>query len=62
MGHPFKLLVSPLPLSPRLWLSLAEAYAEKLHLDMRQKFWGYAKDENLDAIDLHKALPAFLLS
>ena len=36
-------------------LRLAEAFAEKVHLDMRRKYWGYAKGEELDAIDLHKA-------
>lgn len=27
---------------------LAEAFAERLHQRVRQDFWGYAKDENLD--------------
>ncbi len=33
---------------------LAEAFAEKIHLDMRIKYWGYAKGEHLEAQDLHK--------
>ena len=33
---------------------LAEAYAEKLHLDVRIKEWGYAPDEGLSAEDLIK--------
>ena len=33
---------------------LAEAYAEKLHLDVRVKEWGYAPDEGLSAEDLIK--------
>jgi 5-methyltetrahydrofolate--homocysteine methyltransferase len=38
------------------WLGrFAEAFAEKIHLDIRTKFWGYAKDEKLEATDLHKA-------
>ncbi len=36
---------------------LAEAFAEKIHLDMRVKYWGYAKEEHLEATDLHKVLP-----
>lgn len=32
---------------------LAEAYAEKLHADIRQELWGYAPEEELDAADLH---------
>lgn len=31
---------------------LAEAFAEKLHHDIRTKFWGYAPDENLNLVDL----------
>lgn len=31
---------------------LAEALAEKLHLDVRKKYWGYAKEENLTQEDL----------
>ena len=33
---------------------LAEAFAEKLHQDIRQKDWGYAKDEQLEIKDLLK--------
>ncbi len=33
---------------------LAEAFAEKLHLDMRKTHWGYAPDEQLDASDMLK--------
>ena len=33
---------------------LAEAYAEKLHLDVRTTIWGYAASEKLDADDLLK--------
>ncbi|ELR17587.1 5methyltetrahydrofolate-homocysteine methyltransferase [Acanthamoeba castellanii str. Neff] len=33
---------------------LAEAFAEKLHADVRTKMWGYSKDEQLDASDLLK--------
>jgi cobalamin-dependent methionine synthase I len=40
---------------------LAEAYAEKIHLDMRREYWGYAKTEELDAVDLHKAWVAACL-
>lgn len=31
---------------------LAEAFAEKLHLDLRKDYWGYAKDEDLSLDDL----------
>lgn len=31
---------------------LAEAFAEKLHLDLRMNLWGYAPDEDLDLKDL----------
>ena len=31
---------------------LAEAFAEKLHLDVRKQWWGYAPDENLSLDDL----------
>jgi 5-methyltetrahydrofolate--homocysteine methyltransferase len=31
---------------------LAEACAEKVHLDMRRAHWGYSTDEELDAADL----------
>ena len=30
---------------------LAEAFAEKLHLDVRKELWGYSPDENLTAQD-----------
>jgi len=30
----------------------AEAFAEKMHLDMRRQYWGYSKDEDLHAEDL----------
>lgn len=33
---------------------LAEAFAEKLHEDVRKNYWGYAKDEKLDIDDLLK--------
>lgn len=33
---------------------LAEAFAEKMHELVRKDYWGYAKDENLDNIDLIK--------
>ena len=33
---------------------LAEAFAEKLHEDVRTQYWGYASQEHLDAADLHK--------
>lgn len=32
----------------------AEALAEYVHEDMRKNSWGYAKDENLEATNLHK--------
>jgi 5-methyltetrahydrofolate--homocysteine methyltransferase len=32
----------------------AEAFAEKLHEDIRQTHWGYSQAERLDAADLHK--------
>ncbi len=43
---------------------LAEAFAEKLHHDVRTDYWGYAKDEDLSMTDIHKAVyqgirPAF---
>ncbi len=31
---------------------LAEAFAEKLHRDVRMEYWGYAADETLDNMDL----------
>ena len=31
---------------------LAEAFAEWLHLQVRREWWGYAKDEKLDAVEL----------
>ncbi len=31
---------------------LAEAFAEKLHLDLRKDYWGYASDEDLNLDDL----------
>lgn len=31
---------------------LAEAFAEKLHLDIRKNYWGYSSDENLNYDDL----------
>jgi 5-methyltetrahydrofolate--homocysteine methyltransferase len=31
---------------------LAEAFAEYIHREIRTKYWGYAKDENLDIVDL----------
>jgi 5-methyltetrahydrofolate--homocysteine methyltransferase len=34
---------------------LAEAFAEKLHADVRKEFWGYAADENLTTEDLLQA-------
>lgn len=34
---------------------LAEAFAEKLHEDVRKTFWGYAKDEDLSMADILKA-------
>mmetsp|Transcript_18755 Transcript_18755/g.27926 ORF Transcript_18755/g.27926 Transcript_18755/m.27926 type:complete len:556 (+) Transcript_18755:3-1670(+) len=33
---------------------LAEAFAEKLHEEVRTKYWGYASDETLSTKDLHK--------
>lgn len=33
---------------------LAEAFAEKLHMDVRKNYWGYAPDENLDLNNLFK--------
>lgn len=33
---------------------LAEAFAEKLHEMVRLELWGYARQENLNASDLHK--------
>jgi 5-methyltetrahydrofolate--homocysteine methyltransferase len=33
---------------------LAEAFAEKLHEDVRKTFWGYSKQEHLEASDLLK--------
>lgn len=33
---------------------LAEAFAEKLHLDVRKELWGYAKDEDLTITELLK--------
>jgi cobalamin-dependent methionine synthase I/methionine synthase I (cobalamin-dependent) len=33
---------------------LAEAFAEKLHHDVRTKLWGYASAEQLSANDMHK--------
>lgn len=33
---------------------LSEALAEKLHLDVRKTYWGYAPDEQLNAQDLLK--------
>lgn len=33
---------------------LAEAFAEELHERVRKEFWGYDRDEKLDANDLHK--------
>jgi len=33
---------------------LAEAFAEVLHEEIRKTYWGYAKDENLNATSLHK--------
>ena len=34
---------------------LAEAFAEKLHEDIRKNYWGYAKDENLSMKEIIKA-------
>ena len=33
---------------------LAEAFAEFLHERVRKEFWGYNKEEELEAADLHK--------
>lgn len=33
---------------------LSEATAEKMHQEVRQKYWGYAPDENLNIPQLHK--------
>lgn len=33
---------------------LAEAFAEHLHERVRKEFWGYNREENLGAEDLHK--------
>jgi len=33
---------------------LAEAFAEKLHEDIRRKYWGYAQEENLSTEDMLK--------
>lgn len=33
---------------------LAEAFAEKLHRDVRTTYWGYAKDEALETEDMLK--------
>jgi 5-methyltetrahydrofolate--homocysteine methyltransferase len=33
---------------------LVEAFAEKLHRDVRMELWGYSKDETLDTSDLLK--------
>ena len=33
---------------------LAEAFAEKLHQEVREKYWGYAKDEHLEVDELLK--------
>ena len=33
---------------------LAEAFAEKLHEDVRKSYWGYAKDENLSMEEMFK--------
>ncbi len=33
---------------------LAEAFAEHLHERVRKEFWGYNKEEELNAEDLHK--------
>lgn len=34
---------------------LTEAFAEKLHEDIRKNYWGYAKDENLSMKEIFKA-------
>jgi 5-methyltetrahydrofolate--homocysteine methyltransferase len=33
---------------------LAEAFAEHLHERVRKEYWGYNREENLGAEDLHK--------
>ncbi len=33
---------------------LSEALAEKLHLDVRKNYWGYASEEDLETTDLLK--------
>ena len=33
---------------------LAEAFAEHLHERVRKEFWGYNREENLGAEDMHK--------
>lgn len=33
---------------------LAEAFAEYLHEKVRKEYWGYSKDESLEANDLHR--------
>jgi 5-methyltetrahydrofolate--homocysteine methyltransferase len=33
---------------------LAEAFAELLHAEVRQKYWGYSPKEEFSAADLHK--------
>ncbi len=33
---------------------LAEAFAEELHEKVRKDLWGYMKEEEMDATDLHK--------
>ena len=33
---------------------LAEAFAEKLHEDIRKNYWGYAADENLNMKEIFK--------
>ena len=33
---------------------LAEAFAEHLHERVRKEFWGYNREEELNAEDLHK--------
>ncbi|KAK3586830.1 hypothetical protein CHS0354_034868 [Potamilus streckersoni] len=33
---------------------LAEAFAEEMHERVRKEFWGYCKEESLEAQDLHK--------
>ena len=42
------------PLLLCVFCSLAEAFAEKIHLDMRREYWGYAAGESLSAEDMHK--------